>query len=73
MFIDVTTGDLGNPTGTDTEADDYLNTLEASLAGWGEFLVGADDWVGWVAHPMRDFRLRAHWPERAGRSRSACH
>ena len=35
MFIDVTTGDLGNPTGTDTEADDYLNTLEASLAGVG--------------------------------------
>ena len=35
-----------NITGTDAEADYYLNSLLGSQAGWGDFTMGADDWQG---------------------------
>ena len=46
MYIDVTTGNLGNPTGGVVDTNNFLNSAEAFAEGWGP-----DAWTGLGGDP----------------------
>lgn len=45
VFETITSGPIANIHGSEDEADAYLNSAAATLAGWGTAATG-DDWVG---------------------------